>query len=216
MGKINWDYIAALAGDAPLDGDDSQERVQDAGSDDLSSAPNIDQPLPAPLTDRRDADLALRPGETLADRHGRLVLKAMAVNDEILSLPIDPDNPRTLSIISSAAQNTMNQQIKIDETRLKVRSDNRLADILARLMEAKQRLRLTSKTTSAVIDTQAVEVSCADVAAIGPERGADDVEPMEIASVANVPARLNTTDSTPYRTNAPIGYDDMPHMRTKR
>ena len=206
MGKINWGYIADLAGDFPLDGEDTQEPAQDAAIDDLSSAP-IDQLPSTPPTDKDDADLALRPGETLADRHGRLVLKAMAVNDEILSLPIDPDNPRVLSTISSTAQHIMNQQIKIDETRLKTRSDNRLADILARLEVARRQIDEQCKANT--IDVIGTEVPCA-------EPDANDTAPRQIAPPAHVPARANTHHEATYRSYGPIGYDDMPHMRTKR
>jgi hypothetical protein len=101
---------------------------------------------PAAVPGKRGKDY-VRAGspEELAKRLEAVCKLSLSKIEEILSLPVDPDNGNTLRALTACASAALQAQLRADESRLKVRSNN---DALARLLKIIGQERKAAKTVT--------------------------------------------------------------------
>jgi hypothetical protein len=114
------------------------------------SAPEPDAPTatggPAAVPARR----APPPGspEELAYRLEEVCKLSLEKLEEVLKLPIDPENGNVLRAITAAAGDVINAQLRADETRLKTKSQGDVMDRLLRIIAREKKLvRAVAKAT---------------------------------------------------------------------
>jgi hypothetical protein len=88
----------------------------------------------------------------LADKLGAVASKALARSDDILNLPIDPDDPRfaaTLRAQTAVIGSALNTQVRVDENRLRRRKVDLLPKIIEMMAAEKKLLEATEPDSGA-------------------------------------------------------------------
>ena len=123
------------------------EHIRNRHAKDIPSLGSLDDirlPSAPARPEIYEADVRVVGREAVLDNSAKLeelTEKALRFYDDLLSEPMDPDNAKVLSAQLDAARTVVTTQLRVDDSRLKKRSVDTLAKLLARMSEEEGKLK---------------------------------------------------------------------------